>query len=83
VVDETAPARVLLAALFADRPPIVQDVKLFDIYRGSGVEKGRKSLAFRVVMQDTARTLTDGEVDAAMARLTEILASRYGAKLRS
>ena len=83
VVDETAPARALLGALIADRPPIVQDVKLFDLYRGPGVEKGRKSLAFRVVMQDTARTLTDAEVDAAMARLTEILASRYGAKLRS
>jgi phenylalanyl-tRNA synthetase beta chain len=83
VVDETAPARALLGALFAERPPIVQDVKLFDLYRGPGVEKGRKSLAFRVVMQDTARTLTDAEVDAAMARLTEILASRYGAKLRS
>ncbi len=82
-VDETAPARALLGALAADGPPIVRDVKLFDLYRGKGVEKGRKSLAFRVVMQDTARTLTDAEVDAAMARLTEILASRYGAKLRS
>jgi len=83
VVDETAPARALLAALLADGPAIVRDVKLFDLYRGPGVEKGRKSLAFRVVMQDTARTLTDVEADAAMARLTEILASRYGAKLRS
>ncbi len=83
LVDGTAPAQALLAALLADGPPIVRDVKLFDVYRGQGVEKGRKSLAFRVVMQDTARTLTDGEVDAAMARLTEILASRYGAKLRS
>ena len=83
VVDDTAPARALLAALLADGPPVVRDVKLFDLYRGPGVEKGRKSLAFRVVMQDTARTLTDAEADAAMARLTEILASRYGAKLRS
>jgi len=82
-VDDTAPARALLGALVADGPPIVRDVKLFDLYRGKGVENGRKSLAFRVVMQDTARTLTDAEVDAAMARLTEILASRYGAKLRS
>jgi phenylalanyl-tRNA synthetase beta chain len=83
VVDETAPARALLAALLADGPPVVRDVQLFDLYRGPGVENGRKSLAFRVVMQDTARTLTDAEADAAMARLTEILASRYGAKLRS
>jgi phenylalanyl-tRNA synthetase beta chain len=83
VVDEIVPAQDLLAALSADGPTIVRDVKLFDIYRGPGVENGRKSLAFRVVIQDTARTLTDAEADATMARLTEILASRYGAKLRS
>jgi len=82
VVDETTPAGVLLAALFADRPPIVQDVKLFDIYRGSGVENGRKSLAFRVVMQDTERTLTDAEVDVACESLVALWGRGFGATPR-
>jgi phenylalanyl-tRNA synthetase beta chain len=56
---------------------------VFDFYRGKGVESGKKSLAFRVVMQDTARTLTDAEADAAMAQLTELLAAKFGAKLRT
>jgi phenylalanyl-tRNA synthetase beta chain len=65
------------------RPAIVRDIRLFDVYRGEGVERGRKSLAFRVVMQDTARTLTDADADAAMAQLTELLSAKFGAKLRT
>ena len=39
--------------------------RVFGLYRGPGLPAGTKSLAFRVVMQDTARTLTDAEADAA------------------
>ncbi|HVQ61293.1 MAG TPA: phenylalanine--tRNA ligase subunit beta, partial [Burkholderiales bacterium] len=83
VVDETLPAGALLAEMGRFRPSGVQEIRLFDLYRGKGVERGRKSLAFRVVMQDTARTLTDAEADAAMAQLTELLAAKFGAKLRT
>jgi phenylalanyl-tRNA synthetase beta chain len=73
----------LLEELTRNRPPLVRNIRLFDFYRGKGVQGGRKSLAFRVVMQDTARTLTDAEADAAMAQLTELLAAKFGAKLRT
>ncbi|TMH87662.1 MAG: phenylalanine--tRNA ligase subunit beta [Betaproteobacteria bacterium] len=81
--DEGTPVSGILEELTRNRPPLVQDIRLFDFYRGKGVERGKKSLAFRVVMQDTARTLTDAEADAAMAQLTELLAAKFGAKLRS
>ena len=64
-------------------PSVVQEIRLFDLYRGKGVQAGKKSLAFRVVMQDTARTLTDADADAAMAQLTERLSAKFGAKLRT
>jgi phenylalanyl-tRNA synthetase beta chain len=83
VVDETLPAGALLEEMGRFRPSGVQEIRLFDYYRGKGVERGKKSLAFRVVMQDTARTLTDAEADAAMAQLTELLAAKFGAKLRT
>ena len=67
----------------AEQPPIVQAVGVFDLYQGPNLPAGKKSLAFRVVMQDTARTLTDAEADAAMAQLTELLAAKFGAKLRT
>jgi len=81
--DEVTPVSGILEELTRNRPPLVQNIRLFDFYRGKGVERGKKSLAFRVVMQDTARTLTDAEADAAMAQLTELLAAKFGAKLRT
>jgi phenylalanyl-tRNA synthetase beta chain len=83
VVDETVPAQALLEAMLGSRPAVVQDLWLFDLYRGKGVDAGKKSLAFRVVMQDTSKTLTDAEAEAAMAQLLQLLAQRVGAKLRT
>ena len=81
--EESVSAARILAELAQNRPPIVRDIRVFDVYRGGNLGRGRKSLAFRVVMQDTARTLTDAEADAAMAQLTELLAAKFGAKLRT
>ena len=81
--DEGIPVAGILAEMELHRPAVVQEIRVFDYYRGKGVESGKKSLAFRVVMQDTARTLTDAEADAAMAQLTELLAAKFGAKLRT
>jgi phenylalanyl-tRNA synthetase beta chain len=83
VVDESVPAQALLEAMRASRPAVVQDLWLFDLYRGKGIEAGKKSLAFRVVMQDTSKTLTDAETEAAMVQLLQILAESVGAKLRT
>jgi len=83
VVPESVPVQALLDEFERVRSATVREIRLFDIYRGQGVGPGQKSLAFRVVMQDTAKTLTDGEADAAVARLTEVLVSKYGARLRA
>jgi phenylalanyl-tRNA synthetase beta chain len=83
LADEGVPAQAMLDALSGARPGLIQAVRLFDLYRGEGVRKGKKSLAFRVVMQDTGRTLTDAEVDAAMADLEQLLTARFGAQRRT
>jgi phenylalanyl-tRNA synthetase beta chain len=83
VVSDSVPADALLKTLREARPELVQEVRIFDLYRGESVAKGRKSLAFRVVMQDTAKTLTDAEVDATMAQLAQLLKDRFGAERRS
>jgi phenylalanyl-tRNA synthetase beta chain len=83
VVDETVSAQALLKVMLDSRPAVVQDLRLFDLYRGKGIEPGKKSLAFRVVMQDTSKTLTDAEAEAAMAQLVQLLAECVGAKLRT
>jgi phenylalanyl-tRNA synthetase beta chain len=64
------------------RPPIVRDIHLFDVYVGRGVEAGKKSLAFRIMMQDTRKTLLEAEVDAAMQHLMAYLQQAFAAQLR-
>jgi phenylalanyl-tRNA synthetase beta chain len=52
------------------------------VYVGRGVEAGKKSLAFRIVMQDTQKTLLEVEVDAAMQQLLAYLQDAFAAQLR-
>ncbi|WP_432721605.1 phenylalanine--tRNA ligase subunit beta [Jeongeupia wiesaeckerbachi] len=82
VVDESVSVAELQAAFATVKNPIVTEVALFDVYRGKGVEDGKKSLAFKVLIQDTRKTLTDDEVDAAVNQLLR-KAETCGAMLRA
>jgi len=83
LVDEALPVQAMLDALEAERPPLVTALRVFDLYQGKNLPEGRKSVAFRVVMQDTARTLTDAEADAAREAVIGLLGRRFGAELRA
>jgi phenylalanyl-tRNA synthetase beta chain len=83
VIDHELPVQVLLDTLRGELPDLVRDLSLFDLYVGKGVPENKKSLAFRIVMQDTQRTLKDAEVDAAVQQLTAKLEKDFGAQLRS
>jgi phenylalanyl-tRNA synthetase beta chain len=62
---------------------LVRDVRLFDVFTGPPVPEGRRSLAFAVDFRAPDRTLTDEEVDTAVARIVEGLGRDLGAELRS
>ncbi len=81
-VDEAVAYQAILEGLRRELPPLVTEIGLFDIYRGTGVEKGKKSLAFRVLLQDTRKTLTDAEIESAISQLRRILQQKFNAKLR-
>jgi phenylalanyl-tRNA synthetase beta chain len=83
VMDASIPAGAVMAALQQAAPAIVYDLGLFDQYRGKGIAGSQKSLAFRVVMQDTERTLTDAEVEDAMAKLADAVIRQFKATLRT
>jgi len=83
VFASETPVQAVFDAISAEKPPIVQAVRLFSLYRGAGLPAGSKSLAFRVVMQHTERTLTDAEADAARDALVALLGRRFSAKLRT
>jgi phenylalanyl-tRNA synthetase beta chain len=84
IVDEAVPAAEVEAALMAGAPAdLLEDVRLFDVYTGSQVGQGRKSLAYTLRFRAPDRTLTAAEAaDARDAAVAEA-ASRVGAILRS
>ncbi len=81
LVDESVEVQTLLETMKQAEAPYVIEIALFDVYRGKGLEKGKKSLAFRVLLQDTQKTLTDSEIEPSIALLVSVVQS-LGAKLR-
>ncbi len=59
------------------------DLKLMSVYRGAGVEVGSKSVAIGLIFQDESRTLSEAEVEAAMATVIKAAAATCGATVRS
>jgi phenylalanyl-tRNA synthetase beta chain len=83
VVREAVPAAAVDATIRAAAGPLLVDVGLFDVYRGAPLGPGEKSLAERLVFQSTDRTLTDPEIDPALAAVVRALVDELGARLRT
>ena len=81
-VDKNVKFTDLAALVSESAGPLLKEFSIFDVYQGSGVEKGKKSIALGVNLQDTSRTLTDVEVDAVITQIVEHLSQRLDARLR-
>ena len=62
--------------------PLLRELNIFDVYQGAGLEKGKKSIALGINLQDTSRTLTDVEVDTVVTAIVLHLSQRFDARLR-
>lgn len=62
---------------------LLEDVQLFDDYRGEGVPEGQRSLAFRLIYRASDRTLTEAEVETAHQNVREQLQKQFAVNLRS
>jgi len=82
VVPQQCETGALHAALLKAAPEYVREIQLFDVYQGKGIAADCKSLAFRVAMQDTRKTLADSDADAALASLLAAAQAQFGARLR-
>ncbi len=83
VVADAQPAAAVETAIAAHGGPLLARVTLFDIYRGRPLDPADKSLAFRLLFGGDDRTLTEDEVDAAMAAITAGLTTDVGGRLRT
>jgi phenylalanyl-tRNA synthetase beta chain len=82
VVGDGVPAAGVLTCIREAGGEHLERVDIFDVYRGKGVPEGARSLAFRLRFQSPERTLTDEEVDGAVARVTERLKSDLDVQVR-
>jgi phenylalanyl-tRNA synthetase beta chain len=82
ILPQQFEVQTLQDAFHAAAPAYVREIRLFDVYQGKGISPESKSLAFRVTMQDTQKTLADNDADAAVAILIQTATERFGAVLR-
>ena len=72
----------LSAAIKRAGGKLCKGVTLFDIYRGTPIEKGEKSVAFSIVFGDDSATVTDEQADKRFEAIVKALADNFGARLR-
>lgn len=83
LVDEVVKVEDMLNSMYQRASAIVTEINVFDLYKGKGIPDNKKSLAFKVILQDTRKTLTDEEVESVMSSLIAELQQRFGATLRA
>lgn len=82
VVKEDVASGDIVNACIANGGELLTGAKLFDVYRGKGVEEGNKSLAIALSLQSTERTLEDADIAASVDAIVAALSAQFGATLR-
>ena len=82
VVDESVALSTLAERVTLSATSLLSELRIFDVYRGPGVETGRKSVALGLIFQDISRTLTDEDVEQLMASVVTDLRASVNARIR-
>jgi phenylalanyl-tRNA synthetase beta chain len=82
VIDDGVPAKAVVSAARGSGSALLRDVRIFDVYRGAGVDEGKHSLALRLTFRAEDRTLTEEEATAARTKILKTLEAQVGAVAR-
>ena len=82
VCDEAVTVAQAEAVILKSAGKLLRNVRLFDIYRGTGIAEGKKSLAFSLELRADDRTLTDTDSEQVVNKVLTALAAEIGAALR-
>jgi phenylalanyl-tRNA synthetase beta chain len=82
LVGERVPVGDMVRLIQDSLSPLLTEVRVFDVYTGTPVPEGRKSVAFGFTFQGE-KTLTDEEVDAEVGRILANLEEAFDARVRS
>ena len=61
---------------------MIERIEIFDVYKGKGVEPGKKSVAINVIINPKDKTMSDAEIEAIAKKIVEAVTSKCGASLR-
>ena len=82
IVDESVPLAVLQENVTVSASGLLSELRVFDVYRGPGIETGRKSVALGLILQDSSRTLADVDADAVVTAVVARLRDELSATIR-
>ena len=80
--DEAITVADVTDVITASAGKLLRGVKLFDIYRGTGIPEGKKSMAFSLELRADDRTLTDADSEGVMSKVLTAVSEKLGAVLR-
>ena len=83
VADKGITSAEVLSTIRAAAGPLLTKLDLFDVYEGTGLAQGKKSLAIGLTFQDQSRTLDESEVSSAIDQVLDSLREKLGIELRS
>ena len=83
ICDKDAEVGKLIKDIRSYAGKSLEDAFVFDVYRGKGVEEGKKSVAVRLVFRLADKTMTDEEADAGVKKILKKLEREQGIVLRS
>lgn len=82
LVSEKVYVRDIEKIIKANGGSLIEDIELFDVYKGGQIEKGSKSVSFSITFRDENKTLVDDEVNSVMSDILNALEKQIGAVLR-
>jgi len=82
MVDDTLEVGKLREAIWDLKHPFIDEVNLFDVYRGAPIPEGKKGISYRIRYQANDRTLTDEEVNHIHEKVISLLKEFFRAELR-
>lgn len=82
VADEAIASGDIVAECLASGGELLTSAKLFDVYRGQGVDDGKKSLAIALTLQSVERTLEEADITSAVDAIVAAIGEKFSATLR-
>ena len=83
VINDSVPAEKILTIVRDNAGEFLTSLRIFDVYQGDAVEKGKKSIALGLTWQHPSRTLSDDEISVIISSCVNVLQEQFNAKLRN